>query len=261
VGILRRVFVASCVVVVLAFMVSASPIYAHTFTRTAVARPATLHVPATSTSSGPKPATLKNPLSPSSPPHACTTANDGEVWIDSDNNEKWECFCFDKFRPDGQRVLVCAWALVLDQPNPSTWLNLNSGLNMDVEGVSKNNGARIHQWAYTGGRNQWWQMVSDPSFFRGTVLEAISVNSNKCVGVSAASKSQGAWIVQWSCNGSADQGWVWAWTGSFTSNGWPIWNLVNMNSNMCLGISAASKQQGAYAVQWACNGSPDQSWY
>ncbi len=258
-SILRRVFVASCVVFVLAFTLSASPIYAHTFTRTAVAQGTTLHVPATSASSGPKTATSKNPLSPSSPPHACTLANQFEIWTDPDNNEKWQCFCYDR-EHDGGFYTVCNWALLLDQPNPSTWINYNSGYYMDVEGVSKNDGARIHQWAYTGGQNQFWHMYVD--YGHGSpYLNGVSVNSSKCLGVSGASKSNGASIVQWSCNGSKDQTWVWAWTGSFNGGGWPIWNLVNLNSGMCLGISGASLQEGAYAVQWECNGSFDQSWY
>lgn len=260
--ILRRVLGVSFIVFAIVVTSSATTVFAYTSSastlssRTVVAQVSSLHSPATSAI----PKSIRAPLNPSSPPHGCTAANDGEVWIDPDNNERWECFCFDKFRPDGQRVRVCAWALVLPKPNPSTWEDVNSNLLMDVEGVSKNNGARIHQWSYTGGSNQWWKMVHNPNFFRDTVLEAVSSNSGKCLGVSAASKSQGAWIVQWDCVGASNQGWVWAWTGGF-DNGWPVWNLVNMNSNMCLGISGGSIYQGAYAVQWGCAGSLDQEWF
>ena len=198
-------------------------------------------------------------VTPLSPPNPCTQANDGQKWNDPATGEQWECICFTKLENGGQRVLVCAWALVLAQPNPSTWVNLNSGLYMDVNGGSKNDGAQILQWPYTGANSQWWNMGL--SNWGNATLKAENKNSSKCMGVNNASTTEGASIIQWACNGNADQAWTWAWTGSYTSSGWPIWNVVDLHSNMCLGITNGSTQSGAYALQWACNGNADQEWY
>ncbi|HLG78438.1 MAG TPA: RICIN domain-containing protein, partial [Ktedonobacteraceae bacterium] len=119
--------------------------------------------------------------------------------------------------------------------------------------------ALIHQWTYTGANNQWWAMYG--SSYGDSYIRAISVNSNKCMGVQGGSTQRGASVLQWSCNGAPDQAWTWAWTGYYAGNRWPIFNIVNLNSHMCLGITGASLQVGADAVQWTCNGSADQEWY
>ncbi|MGW2587126.1 M4 family metallopeptidase [Streptomyces virginiae] len=37
-------------------------------------------------------------------------------------------------------------------------------------------------------------------------------------------------------------------------------NMVNVGSNLCLGITAGSSNAGALAIQWDCNGNIDQKW-
>ena len=170
-----------------------------------------------------------------------------------------ECQCFEVSVEGGGTDTACRWVLVKVENLNSTWSNLNSGLYMDVERVSMSDGARIHQWTYTGANNQWWN-TQDSGYGDGSV-NMVSVNSGKCLGVGGGSITQGAPIVQWGCNGNPDQTWFWAYTGNDTSDGWPIFNVVNGNSGMCLGIGGASTQVGAYAVQWGCNGSADQEWY
>lgn len=170
-----------------------------------------------------------------------------------------ECQCFTMVIDHGGSTTECRWVYIGGGPYQSTWIDLNSGLYMDVEGVSTNNGAKIHQWTYTGANNQWWVLQSS-SYGYGSV-NMVNLNSGKCLGVGGGSTAVRAPIVQWDCNGNPDQTWFWAWTGHETGAGWPIFNVVDWNSGMCLGITGGSTTVGAYAVQWGCNTSPDQEWY
>lgn len=188
------------------------------------------------------------------PSVACTINNVGDLYVDPKTGEVWKCKCMEEVTPQGKQV-VCQWRGLLMRP--STWINFNSNLYMDVENVSLSNGARIHQWTYTGANNQFWYMNNPID----VDLTAKSVNSGKCLGVGGGSVSQGAPIVQWDCNGHLDQNWVWTWTGYYTSDGWPVWNIIDANSGQCLGIQGGSTQVGAYAVQWQCNGHYDQDWW
>jgi galactose oxidase len=80
------------------------------------------------------------------------------------------------------------------------------------------------------------------------------------MGVSGGSLSPGATVVEWDCNGHSDQEWIYVPTGGY-ANGWPLYNIENLNSGQCLGVSGGSKALGAQVVQWSCNGHPDQEWY
>lgn len=252
----RRVFVALFVVFILTFLFTTSIFAAGTTT----VHNSTIHTHTNLV----RPAMAHHPLLPawSNPPVECTPANRYYRWTDPVTKEEVECQCdYQWIRSSGQLQLqyLCLWQLVLAQPNPSTWINFNSNMLMDVEGISTSNGARVHQWTSTGGSNQWWGMYSSSS--GDGYLNAVSQNSGKCLGVSGGSTAEGASIVQWDCNGNPDQTWLWRWTGYRTSDGWPIWNIVDFNSHMCLGIQGGSTQLGAYAVQWGCNGNLDQDWF
>ncbi|MCO5973966.1 RICIN domain-containing protein [Actinoallomurus soli] len=136
-----------------------------------------------------------------------------------------------------------------------TWNNYNSGMYLDITGPSTNNGSKVHQWTWTGADNQWWFRY-DSNY--GNVFTRYG--SNKCMGVSGSSRSAGAPVVEWDCNGSSDQQWIYIPTGGY-ANGWPLYNIINLNSQQCLGVTGGSKALGAQVVQWPCNGHPDQEWY
>lgn len=202
-----------------------------------------------------------NPVPTADPPYPCTPPHGGDRWTDPDTGENLVCRCFYYWVSPTQIAYDCEWILDEEVPDPSTWIDLKSGLYMDVEGVSKNNGARIHQWTYTGAGNQWWGMNTSSCGCGTGWVNSTSVNSGKCLGVGGGSLNEGASVVQWSCLPHPDQTWAWIYTGATTSSGWPIWNILNDNSGMCLGISGGSTSVGAYAIQWGCNGNADQAWY
>lgn len=137
-----------------------------------------------------------------------------------------------------------------------TWMNVNSGMAMDLDHSNAANGTAVHQWPYNGTDAQWWvQAVTGSGAY-----ELFSRATGKCVGVAGGSTAAGAAVVEWDCVGHPDQRWYWRTAGG-TVNGWPVYNLVNENSGQCLGISGGGTTQGTVAVQWPCNGHPDQRWY
>ncbi|HEV3170723.1 MAG TPA: RICIN domain-containing protein [Actinocrinis sp.] len=138
-----------------------------------------------------------------------------------------------------------------------TWINGGSGQMLDVSGPSTADGALVHQWTYTGADNQWWFRPWQADGY----TRLFSRYSGKCLGISGGSTAAGAKAVQWSCNGNPDQTWYFQWTGASTADGWPIYNIVNYNSGQCLGIWQGSTAVGAQAIQWPCNGNPDQEWH
>jgi hypothetical protein len=202
--------------------------------------------------------------SPSIPPWPCTRANDGEIAEDPPGSGvQFQCIC--KVYKD-LSGFYCNWypypPLELPPPrkmwiNYNTWLYGQDVMYLDVSNVSQDNGAAIHQWTYTGAANQWW----DTSSFGNAFFQIVSVNSGKCLGVGGGSTGQGAGLVQWDCLGTdhPDQYWAYVPTG-LDANGNPVYEIVNMGSGMCLGIAGGSLDVGAPAVQWACNGNPDQRW-
>ena len=80
------------------------------------------------------------------------------------------------------------------------------------------------------------------------------------MGVGGASTADGAQVVQWACNGSTDQHWIFQ--DTFNSiGGWPVYKIVNVNAHKCLGIGGGSISIGANAVIWPCDGSQNQLFY
>jgi hypothetical protein len=107
-----------------------------------------------------------------------------------------------------------------------------------------------------GTEAQFWvrTITSDGAY------ELFNRGTGKCIGVNGGSTANGAQVIEWDCNGNADQRWFWRATGT-TQFGWPVYNLVNDKSGRCMGINGGSTAQGAVAVQWDCNGNNDQHWF
>jgi hypothetical protein len=177
------------------------------------------------------------------------------------SDTRYQCICKVKTDLSGY---YCDWypypPLLLPPPR-STWINLNSRKYLDVSNVSHDNGATLHQWAYTGALNQWWDTRNNNSF-GGSFFQLASANSGKCMGIIGGGTGQGAQVVQWDCYGRdhPDQYWAYVPTGAYVGDN-PVWEIVNLNTGMCLGVTGGSTSIGAPVVQWACNGHPDQNWY
>jgi len=81
-----------------------------------------------------------------------------------------------------------------------------------------------------------------------------NVNSGLVLGVSGASQTVGADLVQWADNGTADHLW------HFMPIGTNVYNIENMNSHQIMTISGASTSNGALAVQWSDSGTTNNNW-
>jgi hypothetical protein len=79
-----------------------------------------------------------------------------------------------------------------------------------------------------------------------------SVNSGHCINVSGGSTSDGAEIIQWSCDGSSNE----LFQFSPTSGGYG--HIVAKNSGKCLDVSGGSIYSGADIIQDTCSSSQEQ---
>ncbi|WP_144108536.1 RICIN domain-containing protein [Paraburkholderia sp. BCC1886] len=74
-----------------------------------------------------------------------------------------------------------------------------------------------------------------------------------CADITGESKTTGAQLITWACNGGNNQHWT------LTQNN-GLYQFVNVNSKLCLDIYGQSTDAGAGAQQWTCNGQANQSY-
>ena len=129
-------------------------------------------------------------------------------------------------------------------------MSVNSGLALDVYGVSKVGGAAIQQWNYWNSPNQQWNFVqnADGSY------RIVSVNSGMCLDVYGISKTEGTHLQQWDCWNSPNQYWklIPADNGSF--------EIQSVNSGLALDVIGVSTTPGALVQQWPYWNSANQKW-
>ena len=84
-----------------------------------------------------------------------------------------------------------------------------------------------------------------------TYCNLVNYKSFKCMSVEGCgSTTNGANVIQWSCNDGGEQ--LWYWSGS---------QLKNRKSGKCLSVSGGgSTANGAKVVQWSANGGSEQGW-
>ncbi|WP_072686858.1 RICIN domain-containing protein [Rhodococcus marinonascens] len=71
----------------------------------------------------------------------------------------------------------------------------------DIVDVSKDDGAAVQLWSYSGGANQQWLPVEE----FGGAFHLVNRNSGKCLDVPGASTDDGVRMQQYACNGSGAQ--------------------------------------------------------
>jgi hypothetical protein len=80
-------------------------------------------------------------------------------------------------------------------------------------------------------------------------------SANLCLAVAAGATTTGAHVLQWTCNGGAEQDW------RIRSRGAGRYEIRNDNSKMCLAIGSGSKENAAHVLQWTCRDATlDQAW-
>jgi glucosylceramidase len=143
---------------------------------------------------------------------------------------------------------------------PYEIINFNSGKCVDVSGISKSDGANVHQWTCRHQSNQMWSVV--PDWYTDGYFLLVVQHSGKCLDVSGPSTADGANVHQWTCHNGFNQ--QWSLTGG-PGGGAPVpgntvYRFVNRYSGKCLEVAGGSLSEGANIRQWTCNGSYHQYW-
>jgi hypothetical protein len=132
---------------------------------------------------------------------------------------------------------------------PTILLNRGSNLCLGSGGPGPN----VRQDTCYRSLDQLWTAVPLSSG-RYQVIDGYGM----CLGVQGASTADGAWVEKETCNGSSAQEWIPG--GATAQDPYFSYQLVNVNSNKCLGIYKAMRGAGYPAVQWSCQNSPNQFW-
>ncbi len=126
-------------------------------------------------------------------------------------------------------------------------LNKYSDKALDIDGFSKDNGANVQQWDYTGWENQAWKVESLSNGY----YKITNINSGKVLDVADQSKENGGNIQQWDYTGAENQQW------SITAvNGY--YQIKNRHSGKVLDVAGQSKENGANIQQWDYTGGENQ---
>jgi hypothetical protein len=128
--------------------------------------------------------------------------------------------------------------------------NRNSGLVMDVSGLSQADGASVMQGTPNGGANQQFTFTH----LGGGVYKVLAVHSGKSLDVKDVSTADGALVHQWTYSGGANQQFI----AQLNSEGY--YKLVAKHSSEVLEIGNSSAANGALVQQWLDNGSATQQW-
>ena len=141
--------------------------------------------------------------------------------------------------------LLAYWALNRDQPGT---VNSENDLDLfDGTGTSKLQFYNIMKAALTDSAGSTPPPVVNGAFPAGTYT-IVNAFSGKCVDVNAASRSSGAVVQQYDCNGTGAQSFQVIDEG----NGW--FKILNTNSSLAVDVIGASTADGTHIQQYTDNG-------
>lgn len=128
--------------------------------------------------------------------------------------------------------------------------NRNSGLYMDVWGISTADGADIAQGGYNGGTNQQFEFVH----LGDGVYRIMAKHSGKCMDIDGVSKADGAIVHQWTYVGGNNQKFILKDAGS------GFYKLIAKHSSKIVEVPGASTANGTVLVQWPNHGGNNGQW-
>jgi PKD repeat protein len=125
----------------------------------------------------------------------------------------------------------------------------NSGMVMDVTGMSTVDGAKIQQYSYNGGKNQVWRIKAiDATYYR-----IMSGNSGKAIDIKGASQADGANLVQYDYSSKINQQYKFESSGGYYS-------ISARHSGKYLTVSGNSTALKAGIVQLPKSSATSQQW-
>ncbi|WP_435363615.1 RICIN domain-containing protein [Haloarchaeobius sp. DYHT-AS-18] len=155
-------------------------------------------------------------------------------WFDY-ANQRW------RIRPTGKKSV---------QEGEYKIVNVKSGKVLDIENLSDDNGANLHQMEYSGGANQRWQV----DYLGDSQYRFVAKHSDKVFDVKDESKDNGKTIHQWEWEDDANQKWY------IDPLGDDEFRIRNVNSNKVVDVEGASTGDGADIQQYDWHGGDNQRW-
>ena len=134
----------------------------------------------------------------------------------------------------------------------STVVNQGSGRCMDENDWTTVATAQFQQWTCNGGTNQEYTFV--PVSAGSSTYYIQPMTPDYCLDVSGASTASGAAIDQWPCNYNTNE----QFTLKEVSSG--IYQVVAVNSGLCVAPSGDSTANAAALVQVACTTAATRTW-
>jgi Ricin-type beta-trefoil lectin domain-like len=134
----------------------------------------------------------------------------------------------------------------------STVVNQGSGRCMDENDWTTVAAAQFQQWTCNGGTNQEYTFV--PVSAGSSTYYIQPMTPDYCLDVSGASTASGAAIDQWPCNYNTNE----QFTLKEVSSG--IYQVVAVNSGLCVAPSGDSTANAAALVQVACTTAATRTW-
>lgn len=137
--------------------------------------------------------------------------------------------------------LVREWKNLYNGWKSTTIIGKGSGRCVDVDGWSRDNGAKIQIWKCGNSQNnQLWRLQKTGDYYL-----IISLNSGKCLDVSGSSRDNNAVVHQWDCHGGENQQWRLRKSGNY-------YEIVSRRSNKCLDVKDKKTGDGAALQQYDC---------
>ncbi len=138
---------------------------------------------------------------------------------------------------------------------PSTGINAGSSLCLDDPNSQTTTGVQLIQWTCNGGTNQNWTF----NLVAGTTATyTISSFAGLCVDISGRSTASGGQVIQWTCNSQTNQ--------EFTAQPVTVsgktntFNLVSVNSGLCIAPTGDSTASNTLLVQLSCTTATTRVW-
>ncbi len=125
---------------------------------------------------------------------------------------------------------------------------VDNSKGLDIAGVSTDNGANAHLWAYGGGSNQKFELKYQNGYYT-----LMALHSDKYIDVANGSNVAGTNVQQFQGNGSDAQQWMLKDAG----DGYAY--VIN-KSGLYLDVNGAFSDNGTNVQVWTGNGSVAQKW-
>ncbi|MFI6124605.1 RICIN domain-containing protein [Streptomyces sp. NPDC051064] len=128
-------------------------------------------------------------------------------------------------------------------------VNRRSGKVLGVAGASTADGAKIIQWASTGGTDQQWRFLPHAD---GSFRLSARHSGGHLDGPNGS--AQGEQLIQWQDSKGDNQWW------KLVDAGGGHYRLVNVRNGLCADVEHGSGDDGGHVIQWPIGTGTNQQW-